>query len=241
MFTIFGGATEFNQWDLNQKVTESSLVVGDKVIFQNSSGQTYPMKAYSYNGEVVVDVPNILLQEALPIVVYSNNHCHETRSRINVVAQNRPEGYVFVDNDDWPSEGDGNLASAMPKTINLTNYAINDDEGDTLNNTVLGLYAMDGGSVDALSVDAKFWEDVSTEQSLRIAIDGTPFNMSAILEMEGVSKVVTPSNRVTQISGTFRGIIQPGVLSEIGLILFRNYDEESGTGVVVTATNNVLA
>lgn len=103
MFTICGGNTEFNQWDLNQRVVEPRLVAGDKVIFLNSSGMTYPMKAYSHNGEVVVDVPNIILTKAVPMVVYINGH-YETRTSFNVVAQDKPEDYVFVDNDDWPSD-----------------------------------------------------------------------------------------------------------------------------------------
>ncbi len=103
MFTIYGGNTEFNQWDVNQRVTEPSLVAGDKVIFRNSSGMTHPMKAYTDNGTVVVDVPNELLTMAVPVLVYVNGH-PETRTSIPVVAQDKPEGYVLVDNDDWPSD-----------------------------------------------------------------------------------------------------------------------------------------
>ena len=104
MFTIYDGSTEFNQWDQNQRVTETRLVAGDKVVFLNSSGMTFPMKAYKHEGEVVVDVPNKLLQDALPVVVYINNHSHETRTWFNVVAQDKPDSYAFEDNDDWPSE-----------------------------------------------------------------------------------------------------------------------------------------
>lgn len=104
MFTICNAsANEFNQWDLNQCVIEPRLAVGDKVIFLNSSGMTFPMKAYSHNGDVVVDVPNKLLTMSMPIVVYINGYC-ETRTSFNVVAQTKPDGYVYVDNDDWPSD-----------------------------------------------------------------------------------------------------------------------------------------
>ena len=104
MFSIYNSATEFfNQWDLNQKVTEPSLVVGDKVIFRNSSGMTYPMKAYAHDGAVVADVPNALLTMCVPVLVYINDR-RETRTSFNVVAQEKPVGYVCVDNDDWPSD-----------------------------------------------------------------------------------------------------------------------------------------
>ena len=104
MFTIYGGNTEFNQWELNQKVTEPGLSVGDKVVFVNSNGFCYPMKAYMYGSEVVVDAPNALLTMTSPIVVYINGK-YETRTSISVVAQERPKDYVFVDNAKWDSNG----------------------------------------------------------------------------------------------------------------------------------------
>lgn len=104
MFTIYGGNTEFNQWDLEQRAVEPSLVAGDKVVFLNSSGMTYPMKAYRYDNDIVVDVPNELLTMAMPIVVYINGR-YDTRTIISVTAKTKPEGYIFVDNSDWPSDG----------------------------------------------------------------------------------------------------------------------------------------
>ena len=100
MFTIYGGNTEFKQWEQGQRVVESNLVAGDKVVFLNSSGMTLPMKAYTLDGEVVVDVPNKLLTMALPILVYICGNS-DTETIIPVVAQDKPENYVFVDNDDW--------------------------------------------------------------------------------------------------------------------------------------------
>lgn len=139
MFTICNGATEFNQWDLNQRVMEPRLVDGDKVIFLNSSGMTFPMMAYSHNGEVVVDVPNKLLTMSTPIVTYINGYC-ETRTSFNVVAQTKPDDYVFVDNDDWPSDVDmdtleaakaytdekcgSNSGGGAIEIFNLTEYGI---------------------------------------------------------------------------------------------------------------------
>lgn len=131
MFTIYGGATEFNQWGMNQRVSAPGLLAGDKVIFQNSSGMTYPMKAYTHNGVVVADVPNIILTMALPVVVYINDHCHETRTRFNVVAQNRPDDYVFVDNDDWPSDSD--VQQMKPAFLDLSQFGclVSDGAGTT--------------------------------------------------------------------------------------------------------------
>ena len=66
MFTIYGGKDAFDQWDQGQRVTCPGLAAGDKVTFLNCTGETHPMKAYSYNGEVVCDVPNDLLRMARP-------------------------------------------------------------------------------------------------------------------------------------------------------------------------------
>lgn len=97
MFTIYGGNTEFNQWDLEQRVVDPSMVAGDKVVFLTSSGMTFHMTAHFYMGNIVADVPNKLLTVATPIVAYICGH-PETMTSIPVLAQEKPEGYVCVDN-----------------------------------------------------------------------------------------------------------------------------------------------
>ena len=62
MFTIYGGKQEFMQWDLDQFVTNPCMQEGDEVVFYNSHGATYVVKAFVQNGEVLADVPNYLLQ-----------------------------------------------------------------------------------------------------------------------------------------------------------------------------------
>lgn len=229
MFTIYGGATEFNQWDLNQRVSAPGLLAGDKVVFQNSSGMTYPMKAYNHNGVVVVDVPNIILTMALPVVVYINDHCHETRARFNVVAQDKPEDYVFVDNDDWPSDV-ANVSAAFPKVINLTDYS---SEGFTLNLMVLSLFEAGGGESEFPNAK-NFWEDVSTEQALRFVIDGTEGNMPFKVRIDGVMSVINldanhASNWVgqaVQVAAEFR-MINPsmGINHDIAIAFIRENDD----------------
>jgi hypothetical protein len=159
MFTIYGGKTEFHQWDLNQRVVEPRLCAGDKVIFLNSSGMTFPMVAYSYRGEVVVDVPNKILTMAMPIVMYINGY-YETRTSFNVVAKEKPENYVFVDNDDWPSVS---LEDAMPKMLDLKDYGI--DYASLL---------LAGGGAAVYEDVGSFWEDVNAVkpgQSLLLTSD----------------------------------------------------------------------
>lgn len=99
MFTIYGGKTEFNQWDQGQRVTNPNMVVGDKVRFWNATGETHPMIAYMHEGVVVADVPNDLLQNACPIVVElcGKPEC-QGRFTVNFVSDKKPDGYIFIDN-----------------------------------------------------------------------------------------------------------------------------------------------
>ena len=101
------GANAFNQWDKNQKVYHitNQMDVGDKVIFRNSSGMTYTMKAYQNDNSsmILVDVPNELLTMASPILICVDGK-EDTKCSINVVAKDKPTHYVFEDNTvKWPS------------------------------------------------------------------------------------------------------------------------------------------
>lgn len=97
MFTIYGGKTEFSQWEQGQRVTNPKLAVGDKVRFWNASGETHPMIAYMHEGVVVADVPNDLLQHCSPILVELCGD-PECLTRFIVIAQDKPAGYKFIDN-----------------------------------------------------------------------------------------------------------------------------------------------
>lgn len=111
MFTIYGGKTEFNQWDQGQRVTNPRMVVGDRAVFRNASGETHPMIAYNYNGVVVADVPNDLLRVAMPILV---DLCEtaEYRTSFQVIAQDKPDGYEEIDNTPCiPKETSGGVSS----------------------------------------------------------------------------------------------------------------------------------
>lgn len=96
MFNIYGGATEFNQWDLDQFVTNDCMKAGDEVVFRNASGETYVVKAFEQNGEVLADVPNYLLKKAKNILVDleqgADKH-DDCRTVFTVVAQDEPDGY----------------------------------------------------------------------------------------------------------------------------------------------------
>ena len=134
MFTIYGGKAAFDQWDKGQRVENPEMAAGDKVIFLNGCGETHPMKAYTYEGSVVCDVPNDLLRMARPILV---DLCgsREHTTRLMVMPREKPDDYVYEDNTQG---GDGvdyeeierrldSLAKEMVKTVN---GVLPDDEQD---------------------------------------------------------------------------------------------------------------
>ena len=98
---ILDNRPSFYQWDTCQRVVHD-FNVGDEVEFLNSQ-QKEPLMvtAYAYNGNVVADVPNILLQSATPITIYvsrSNESCRYTKEKytIDVVQRPKPSDYVYT-------------------------------------------------------------------------------------------------------------------------------------------------
>lgn len=89
------GRESFYQWDLNQKLTSSDLKVGDEIHFtKRNQSEALPMIAYDFNGAIVVDVPNILLQSTLPLIVYryiNNGTDAYTKEEYTFEIQQRPK------------------------------------------------------------------------------------------------------------------------------------------------------
>ena len=132
MFTIYGGKAAFDQWDQGQRVTNPAMQAGDKVTFTNCTGETHPMKAYTYEGAVVCDVPNDLLMKASPILV---DLCgsFEFRTRLLVMPRKKPEGYVYEDNTAYPQESTGNSGgSGLPACGVPHQQLVTDANGNTV-------------------------------------------------------------------------------------------------------------
>lgn len=96
MFTIYGGKSEFTQWDLDQLVTNPCMKEGDDVVFK-ACGKVYETTAFVQDGEVVADVPNHLLQKPCSIIVdlgWGLGVHMDCRTTFNVVASEKPDDYV---------------------------------------------------------------------------------------------------------------------------------------------------
>lgn len=132
MFSIYGGAAEFEQWELDKFVTNSCMKEGDEVVFRNSHGETYVVKAFAQGSEILADVPNYLLRTADNILVdleQGNDRHPECRTTFTVVAQDKPDGYECKYNvperQTASSGGSGLPAGAKPNQ-----YIVTDGDGN---------------------------------------------------------------------------------------------------------------
>lgn len=98
---LLNGETSLVQWDKNMRVTDESFNVGDKFHVYNGTTEKAPvMVAYSYEGNVVIDIPNEFLMTHLPITVYKyreDGDCGHTCDKCIFTVEKRPkpDDYVY--------------------------------------------------------------------------------------------------------------------------------------------------
>lgn len=100
MFKIYDGRDYFYQWDINRK-----LIVDDESIkqvhFCNRTGEcSLVCETYKENNQLVVDVPNILLQQDWRIRAYAydgNATLHE--ALYDVKKRTKPDNYVYTETE----------------------------------------------------------------------------------------------------------------------------------------------
>lgn len=102
---IYDGRKYFYQWDLNQKITSDSFRVGDEIHFVNIKQMTaLVVAAYELDGKIVANVPNILLQESYPIIVYrciANGDAASTidKCKFGVEKRPKPDDYGYTETE----------------------------------------------------------------------------------------------------------------------------------------------
>ena len=138
---------------------------------------------------------------------------------------------------------------AMPKTIDLRNYTANyDGSSVVLNDIALMLFSgalnseLGFASMDYLTGCDAFWQDINTEQPLQLVLDGGNLGVPALLEMNGLSRVVHigeffSPNEPTQLTGRFSGLLNNAVLQIV--VIFDRYvesgDEYSRVAIITKA------
>ena len=105
MMLSLEGRNYFYQWDTNQKITSGGFAVGDEIHFYNrKQSMALVTMAYEFEGKVVADVPNCLLESSYPITVYRyvyNKDSGYTLDRQNFEVQQRakPDHYVYEETE----------------------------------------------------------------------------------------------------------------------------------------------
>lgn len=105
MMYIYDGRECFYQWDLHQKITSPDFKVGDEIHFVNASDSSaIVVLTYEYNGKIVANVPNILLEKTYPIIayryVYANDSSYTTeRHQFDVLKRQKPDPYVYEETE----------------------------------------------------------------------------------------------------------------------------------------------
>lgn len=98
-FKIFDGRSSFYQWDLNQKLIVDGITLNDEIHFKNIDGvNALVVKPYSSGENILVDVPNILLQKAnsITVWVYVNNDHTKEQAVFNVIPRQKPADYIYT-------------------------------------------------------------------------------------------------------------------------------------------------
>lgn len=98
-FKIFDGRSSFYQWDLNQKLIIDGITLNDEIHFKNIDGTgALVVKPYSSGENILVDVPNVLLQKAnsITVWVYVNNDHTKEQAVFNVIPRQKPADYIYT-------------------------------------------------------------------------------------------------------------------------------------------------
>ena len=103
-FKIYDGRASFWQWDLEQKIVVPDGIA-DEVHFSNEKHDQAPVcDVYELDGVRLVNVPNIMLQDALPLTVYA--YAKDDKGErttyadvFTVTPRAKPEDYVYTETE----------------------------------------------------------------------------------------------------------------------------------------------
>ena len=104
MFTIYGDRKSFYQWDSNQKLIVNSPICSEVHFSNVLSTEALVCVAYKLDELTVVDVPNILLTEALDIKAYivaeDGQGCRTCNTgTFEVIKRDKPADYIYTETE----------------------------------------------------------------------------------------------------------------------------------------------
>lgn len=147
--------SELTQWDQGRILECHAMTDGDRVFFRGASGETYTMRVI-HTG---VEVPNVLLQTAKPIVVDLEGH-PECRTQIRVNPAEKPANYMFIDN----------VMDSESRFVKVFSDCIESSVDTSVGLYVVGAY-----------IDCGF---KSTPKIISITYDGVAYNNLSITPMD---------------------------------------------------------
>lgn len=100
MFKILDGREQFYQWDSDRQIVIEDIDCNE-VHFSNRTDKTALVcTVREENGQVIADVPNILLQQDWPITVYAFDQDYTKYSQtFKVMPRTKPDDYVYTETD----------------------------------------------------------------------------------------------------------------------------------------------
>lgn len=100
MFVIQDGRKEFYQWDLDRKLIVSDGSIKEVHFCNKTDSCSLIRETYIEEGQCLVDVPNVLLQNDWRINVYAYGDNYTKYSTcFKVVSRTKPADYVYTDEE----------------------------------------------------------------------------------------------------------------------------------------------
>ena len=104
MFKIYGNRAELWQWDLDQKLIIDSINVNEVHFCDGINSQALVCQTYELEGEKVVNIPNILLQDNCDMNVFAfvrteDGSYTKHREIIKINKRSKPADYVYTETE----------------------------------------------------------------------------------------------------------------------------------------------
>lgn len=100
MFKIYDGREQFYQWDIDRKLIVDDATIAQVHFCNRTDDCSLVCKTYKENGLVLVNVPNVLLQDNWRINVYAYDGKYTKHSdRFDVVPRSKPDDYVYTETE----------------------------------------------------------------------------------------------------------------------------------------------
>ena len=100
MFRIYDGRTDFYQWDIDRKLIIEDSSINQVHFCNRTDSCSLVCEVYEENGQRLVNVPNVLLQNDWRINVYGYDKNYTKHSAVfDVVKRSKPADYVYTETE----------------------------------------------------------------------------------------------------------------------------------------------